>query len=117
MGHQLPIVLLRFGLGGAIVSLFAVVGDGFKPKTFAGLFSAAPSVALASLAIAFARDGASHASREGRSMLVGAIALFAYSLAAGPLVARRGLPVALGAALLWCAWLAVALGLWAAVLR
>jgi hypothetical protein len=31
--------------------MFAVVGEVASPKAFAGLFSAAPSVALASLAI------------------------------------------------------------------
>jgi len=32
------------------VSAFAVIGDLFKPKSFGGLFGAAPSVALATLA-------------------------------------------------------------------
>ena len=41
-------LLLRFLIGGLVVSVFALVGDLFRPKSFAGLFSAAPSVALAS---------------------------------------------------------------------
>jgi len=40
----------RFIVGGLLVSFFAVIGDGLKPKSFAGLFGAAPSVALATLA-------------------------------------------------------------------
>ena len=40
-------LLVRFVIGGLAVSSFAVVGDIFKPKSFAGLFGAAPSVALA----------------------------------------------------------------------
>jgi hypothetical protein len=36
----------RFIVGGLVVSLFAVLGDVFKPKSFAGLFGAAPSVAM-----------------------------------------------------------------------
>jgi hypothetical protein len=36
-------LLIRFVLGGLIVSAFAVVSEMFKPKTFAGLFGAAPS--------------------------------------------------------------------------
>jgi Protein of unknown function (DUF3147) len=38
---------VRFVAGGLIVSLFAVLGDVLRPKSFAGLFGAAPSVALA----------------------------------------------------------------------
>ena len=39
--------LIRFLIGGAIVSAFAMIGDVLRPKSFAGLFGAAPSVALA----------------------------------------------------------------------
>jgi hypothetical protein len=41
--------LIRFMIGGIFVSVFAVLGDVLKPKRFAGLFGAAPSVALATL--------------------------------------------------------------------
>lgn len=44
-------LLLRFLIGGSVVSLFAIAGDVFRPKSFAGLFGAAPSVALATLAL------------------------------------------------------------------
>jgi hypothetical protein len=44
-------IVIRFLLDGVIVSLFAVLGDLFRPKSFAGLFGAAPSVALATLAL------------------------------------------------------------------
>ena len=40
-------LVLRFVLGGVIVSLFSLLGDLWKPKTFSGIFGAAPSVALA----------------------------------------------------------------------
>ncbi|MEA2502248.1 MAG: hypothetical protein QOD01_2359, partial [Actinomycetota bacterium] len=36
--------------GGLFVVAFALVSEALKPKRFAGLFSAAPSVALANLA-------------------------------------------------------------------
>jgi hypothetical protein len=42
-------ILIRFLVGGAVVSVFALIGDVLKPKSFAGLFGAAPSVALATL--------------------------------------------------------------------
>jgi hypothetical protein len=41
----------RFLLGGLIISAFAVVGDILRPRGFAGLFGAAPSVALATLTL------------------------------------------------------------------
>jgi hypothetical protein len=40
----------RFLIGGFVVSAFALLGDLLRPKSFAGLFGAAPSVALATLA-------------------------------------------------------------------
>jgi hypothetical protein len=44
-------LLERFLLGGLIISAFAVVGDILRPRGFAGLFGAAPSVALATLTL------------------------------------------------------------------
>jgi hypothetical protein len=71
--------LVRFIIGGAIVSAFAIIGDVLKPKSFAGLFGAAPSVALATLALTVMSDGTSYAATEGRSMMAGAIAFFVYA--------------------------------------
>jgi len=42
---------LRFLAGGIAVSAFAALGDTLRPKSFAGLFGAAPSIALATLLI------------------------------------------------------------------
>jgi hypothetical protein len=39
--------LLRFIAGGIAVSAFAAFGDAVRPKSFAGLFGAATSIALA----------------------------------------------------------------------
>ena len=39
--------VLRFVVGGVVVSAFSMLGDILRPKSFAGLFAAAPSVALA----------------------------------------------------------------------
>jgi len=38
---------VRFLAGGIAVSAFAALGDTLRPKSFAGLFGAAPSIALA----------------------------------------------------------------------
>jgi hypothetical protein len=46
-----------------------------KPKTFAGIVGAAPSVALATLALTIAQDGKMFAADEARSMMAGAALL------------------------------------------
>jgi uncharacterized membrane protein (GlpM family) len=101
----------RFLIGGLVVSAFAMLGDVLRPKTFAGLFGAAPSVALATLAITLWRHTAGYAATEAQTMMWGAIALFAYSIAVCQLLMRRrwnALPATLAALIVW---LAVALGL------
>ena len=70
---------LRFLAGGIAVSAFAALGDTLRPKTFAGLFGAAPSIAVATLLITLSQKGAPFAAVEGRSMILGAFALAAYS--------------------------------------
>ena len=70
---------LRFLAGGIAVSAFATLGDTLRPKSFAGLFGAAPSIALATVLITLSHKGAPFAAVEGRSMIVGALALAAYS--------------------------------------
>ena len=55
-----------------------------KPKSFAGLFGAAPSVALATLALAVHKHGPAYGSIEGRSMILGAICVFPLCLAGQP---------------------------------
>jgi hypothetical protein len=45
--------LLRFLAGGVVIAAFAGVGEVVKPKTLAGIFGAAPSVSLVTLAVAF----------------------------------------------------------------
>ena len=59
-------ILFRFVVDGLIVSFFAVLGDALKPKSFAGLFGAAPSVALATLGLTILTDGKSYAAPEAR---------------------------------------------------
>jgi hypothetical protein len=44
---------LRFFIGGLAVSFFALLSDVLRPKSFAGLFGAAPSVALGTLDLHF----------------------------------------------------------------
>ena len=96
--------LIRFVVGGLTVSVFALAGDLLKPKSFAGLFGAAPAVAIASLSLAIATHGHSYASLECRSMLAGAIALGLYSALVRFLLLQRRiapLPATLCSMLAW----------------
>ncbi|HLH31834.1 MAG TPA: DUF3147 family protein [Terriglobia bacterium] len=72
-------LIYRFILGGFIVSFFAVLGDVLKPKSFAGLFGAAPSVALATLSLTIHSNGKSYAATEARCMIAGAIGFLFYA--------------------------------------
>ena len=104
-------ILLRFVIGGVVVSLFAILGDLFRPKSFAGLFGAAPSIALATLGLTIARNGKAYAATEARSMVLGAAAFFVYA-ALVSWVMMRWRPSALKTTLaLGPVWFAVSLGL------
>jgi len=110
-------IVIRFLVGGAAVSIFALIGDVLKPKSFAGLFGAAPSVALATLALTVTTEGAPYAALEARSMIAGAIAFFIFASVVSWILMRysfSALWVTLGAMPFW---FAIAFGLWAAVLR
>lgn len=111
-------LVVRFFVGGALVSAFALMGGLFKPKSFAGLFGAAPSVGIATLILTIIKDGRGMAAAEAHSMLAGAAALCVYCIVVirvlkssrktGALAATvESLPV----------WLAVAFGLWSVFLR
>jgi len=102
--------LVRFLVGGIVVSAFAVLGDLLRPKSFAGLFGAAPSLALATLSLALWKEGGEYASVEGRSMILGAIALAVYSFAVCQLLMRARWSALAATTSSIVLWLAVALG-------
>jgi hypothetical protein len=103
--------LIRFVAGGVVVSIFAVLGDMLRPKSFAGLFGAAPSVALATLTLAFWKEGADYAAIEARSMVLGAVALVAYSFVVCQLLMRLRISALAATLLAVIVWLGVAFGL------
>jgi hypothetical protein len=107
---------LRFLAGGIAVSAFAALGDTLRPKSFAGLFGAAPSIALATLLITLSQKGAPYAAVEGRSMIVGALALAAYSWAVCVLLKKILMPSWAAAMAALPVWFAVAFGICAALL-
>lgn len=115
-GALLTDIVIRFLIGGLVVSLFSLISDLLKPKTFAGLFGAAPSIALATLGLTIAKEGTQVAVNEARSMVLGAIALFVYAAIVSYLILRfrsPALPITLSALLIW---FAVASGLWRLIL-
>jgi hypothetical protein len=96
--------VVRFLVGGAVVSAFAMLGDILRPKSFAGLFGAAPSVALATLGIAIYQHGAGYAALQGQTMAPGAIALVVSSVLVCHLLVRarlRALPATLLSLIMW----------------
>ena len=109
-------IFLRFIVGGVVVSAFSFIGSLLRPKSFAGLFGAAPSVALATLALGIAKDGKLYASIEGRSMIFGAVAFFFYAVVVSFLLIRRKLPALQTTALVIIVWFACAFGLWYALI-
>jgi hypothetical protein len=72
--------ILRFLIGGSAVSLFAILSDVLRPKSFAGLFGAAPSIALAILGMTIHRDGKDFAAVETRSIVFGALGFLVYTV-------------------------------------
>ena len=103
--------VLRFLIGGLAVSFFAALADVVRPKSFAGLFGAAPSIALATLTLTVSERGTAFAAAEGHSMMAGAVALAAYS-GAVCLLLQRGRWHATAAALLGVpVWFVIAFGL------
>jgi len=110
-------MVARFLLGGAIVSMFAAIAEVLKPKSFAGLFGAAPSVALATLGLAYMSHGGEHAAVEGKSMVAGGAAFVAYAAFVSRALMRSRLSSFLITAASWALWLVVAVGIWAMWLR
>jgi hypothetical protein len=100
--HDVLILLVKGVAGGILVLAFALVSQSLSPKRFAGLFSAAPAVALAGLTIAVVDKGAHTAHEEAAGMLAGSAGMIAYAFAVVPLLRRRGASrAALGALGAW----------------
>jgi uncharacterized membrane protein (GlpM family) len=109
--------VIRFFIGGAVVSTFAMFADVLRPKSFAGLFGAAPSVAFATLGIAVYQHGTNYAAQQSSSMMAGAVALAVYSVLVCHLLIRARLRAAVATLVSLPVWLLVALGLLVGVVR
>lgn len=105
-------LVIRFVIGGLVVTLFSLISDLLEPKTFAGLFGAAPSIALATLGLTVAKSGSPYAATEARSMILGALALSIYALFVSRLLMRFNFPVSAVTLCALLVWLVAASGLW-----
>ena len=105
-------LLLRFLIGGVVVSLFAFLADLVKPKSVAGLFGAAPAVALSTLVLAVSRDGTRFAVDELRSMIAGAVAFGVYAAACVWLILKFRREVLEATVYAFGPWFACAFLLW-----
>jgi hypothetical protein len=113
---MVALVVLAKGLvGGLAVVGFSLLGQAGHPKRFAGLFAAAPSVALASLALTALLKGPAATVPYAHGMLIGSAGMLAYCLVSLYLIDR--LHALFGSILAWLAWLLVAGGLYLAVGR
>lgn len=110
-------MLFRMLAGGLFVSSFALLGDMLAPKRFAGLFGAAPSVALATLALAAGANGRAYAALEARSMVAGAIAFMIYTYCVFRLMLKSRLSARASTLILIPLWIASAFGIWRVWLR
>lgn len=110
---ELVVIAFKALFGGSMVISFAVIGHLLRPKWFAGLFAAAPSVAIASLAVTAADNGHHDASLAAFAMLFGIAGFVAFSLTVRPLLNRRHVVVA--TSLSAVVWIIVALTLYLSV--
>ncbi len=108
---------IRFAAGGLLVCVFAAIGDVLRPKSFAGIFGAAPSVSLATLSLTIMASGKAYASVEARSMIVGAFAMLIYSCVCVRLLGKYRIHAFRATSAAVGVWLACALGIWALALR
>jgi hypothetical protein len=88
------------------VTAFALLSEGLSPKRFAGLFSAAPAVAIASLVIVLLDKGSHDAHQSAEGMLAGSAGMVAYAAASIPLLRR--LPASRAATAGLLSWFVVA---------
>jgi uncharacterized membrane protein (GlpM family) len=100
------LLLLRGLVGGTFVAAFAVLSELVRPKSFAGVFGAAPSIALASLLVTIADKGEQAARIQSLSMVLASFAMLAYCLTAVVTLDRFG--ALRGSALAFVSWVVVA---------
>jgi uncharacterized membrane protein (GlpM family) len=97
---------IRAAAGGSLVLAFAVLSEAVKPKRFAGLFSAAPAVAIAGLVVTLATSPSSDAQDGSLGMLAGVAGMVLYAAAVVALLKQHGAHLASAVAII--VWFVVA---------
>jgi hypothetical protein len=100
------LLVVRALVGGTMVVVFALVGEVLRPKRLAGIFGAAPSVALANLVLGAAVEGVPKAIIESRGMIAGGVAMVV-ACCVGVFSVRR-FHALRGAVVMSAAWIVVA---------
>lgn len=111
----LAFVAIKALVGGLLVVAFSLVGEVLQPKRFAGVFSTAPAVALASLLLTSLVKGPSMAIPPIAGMMTGSAAMIVYC--AVSLFAVDRFHALVGSVTAWLAWFAVAGGLYLVLQR
>lgn len=81
-------LLVKALAGGSLVVAFSLLSESLQPKRFAGLFGAAPAVAIAGLAVTLVSNGVFDARRDTLGMVAGSAGMVAYAAATVPLLRR-----------------------------
>ena len=110
---DIGVLALRGLAGGSLVVISALISQVVSPKAFAGLFSAAPSVAVASLIITISVQGPAKAQQDSTGMVIGALAMTMCCILAVVTIPRIG--ALHGSLAAWFGWAAVDLSLYWAV--
>lgn len=97
--------IAKFLAGGLFVCIFALIAQVCQPKQFAGVFSAAPSVLLAGLAITLLTKGTTHAIETAEGAIAGAVGMICYCIAANPAIKRH--KAIIGSTIALSVWLIV----------
>jgi hypothetical protein len=101
---------LRGLAGGTLVVISALISEAVSPKAFAGLFAAAPTVAVASLCVILATEGPATARQSVTGMVVGGIAMVGCCILAAVTIPR--IQALRGSLAAWAGWIAVDLALY-----
>src|SRR5947209_5197272 len=107
---DIAVLALRGLAGGTLVVVFALIGEVVAPKAFSGLFSSAPSVAVASLAITIMSENAATARQDSIGMVVGALGMTACCVLAAAAIPR--VHALAGSLLAWAGWATITFGLY-----
>jgi len=113
--HAVLVVIGKAIIGGTFVVLFALLGQVLYPKRFSGLFSAAPSIAVAGLIITVVDKGDHEATLGAIGMMFGAVGFVVFALCVRALLVRYNAVVA--SSLACIAWAVVAIGGYLVILR